>query len=101
MKRRLFIKNSLLAAAGCALAGFPRICWANPLNGRTGKVLIGIFSPSHCAAPIIFAEHKGYFSESGVQVELINYPTMSALANDLVAGSIDLGQLTVPLAFAI
>ena len=101
MKRRLFIKHSLLATASYALAGFPRVSFATPLNKFKTKFQIGIFAPSHCAAPLIFAEQKRFFSDSGVRVELINYPTMSALAKDLVAGSIDLGQLTVPLAFSI
>lgn len=101
MKRRLFIKHSLLATAGYALAGFPNLSYAIPSNKSKAKLLIGIFSPSHCAAPIIFAEQRGYFSETGIKVELVNYPTMSALAEDLVAGVIDLGQLTVPLAFSI
>ena len=101
MKRRLFIKHSLLATASYALAGFPNISYASPANKSKAKILIGIFSPSHCAAPIIFAEQRGYFSDSRIKVELVNYPTMYALAEDLVAGVIDLGQLTVPLAFSI
>ena len=101
MKRRLFIKHSLLATVGYALAGYPCITYAAPINKFKAKLLIGIFSPSHCAAPLIFAEHKGYFSKAGVKVELVNYPTMVDLAKDLVAGVIDLGQLTVPLAFSI
>lgn len=101
MKRRSFIKHSLLATASYAFEGFPYVSFATPLNRQRANTRIGIFAPSHCAAPLIFAEHKGYFSDSGVKVELINYPTMSALARDLTAGGIDFGQLTVPLAFAI
>jgi ABC-type nitrate/sulfonate/bicarbonate transport system substrate-binding protein len=101
MKRRSFIKHSLLATASYAFAGFPQLSFATPSNKQKSKTRIGIFAPSHCAAPLIFAEHKGYFSDSGVKVELINYPTMSALARDLTTGGIDFGQLTVPLAFAI
>lgn len=101
MKRRLFIKHSLFATVSYALAGYPCISYATPTKKFKAKILVGIFSPSHCAAPLIFAEHKGYFSESGIKVDLINYPTMAALAKDLVAGVIDLGQLTVPLAFSI
>ncbi len=100
MQRRLFIK-SLLATASYALAPFHHLSFAAPINKFKEKILIGIFSPSHCAAPIIFAEHKGYFSEAGIKVELVNYPTMSDLAKDLVVGAIDFGQLTVPLAFSI
>ena len=101
MKRRWFIKHSLLATASYAFSGFPHLSFATPLNKQRSNTRIGIFAPSHCAAPLIFAEHKSYFSDSGVKVELINYPTMSALAKDLAAGRIDFGQLTVPLAFAI
>lgn len=101
MKRRSFIKHSLLATASYAFSGFPHLSFATPLNKQRSNTRIGIFAPSHCAAPLIFAEHKGYFSDSGVKVELLNYPTMSALAKDLAAGRIDFGQLTAPLAFAI
>jgi len=101
MKRRLFIKQSLVATASFALAGLPSISPAAPKSKFRDKILIGIFSPSHCAAPIIFAEHKGFFSDVGIKVGLVNYPTMSSLATDLVSGVIDLGQLTVPLAFSI
>lgn len=101
MKRRLFIQQSLLATASLALAGLPSISNATPKTPFKRKIQIGIFSPSHCAAPIIYAEHKGFFSEAGLKVELINYPTMTSLAEDLVTGVIDLGQLTVPLTFSI
>ncbi|NND33999.1 MAG: ABC transporter substrate-binding protein, partial [Saprospiraceae bacterium] len=101
MKRRLFIKHSLFATVSYALARLPGISHATPVIKPKGKTQIGIFAPSHCAAPLIFAEQQGYFTESGVKVELVNYPTMPALARDLAAGVVDLGQLTVPLAFAI
>ena len=101
MERREFIKGSLLVTTHFTLASLPRICLA-ALGAQLKKtILIGIFSPSHCAAPLIFAEKKGYFKDEGLRVKLINYPTMSNLAKDLVAGNIDMGQLTVPLTFAI
>ena len=101
MKRRLFIKRSLIATASFALTGLPEISFTTPPSKIGETIVIGIFSPSHCAAPLIFAEQKGYFSKAGIKVELVNYPTMSTLAQDLVAGVIHLGQLTVPWTFVI
>jgi len=101
MERRDFIKNTLLLTTNLTLSALPLTSLAAPAIHLKKEIIIGIFSPSHCAAPLIFAEKKGYFKDEGLSVTLINYPTMSALATDLAAGSIDLGQLTVPLIFAI
>lgn len=101
IKRRDFIKNTLLLSSNLALTSLPLVSFTTPKINLNKEITIGIFSPSHCAAPLIFAEKKGYFKDEGLSVKLINYPTMTALARDLVSGSIDLGQLTVPLIFAI
>jgi ABC-type nitrate/sulfonate/bicarbonate transport system substrate-binding protein len=101
IKRRDFIKNTLFLTTNLALTSLPLISFAAPKFHLNKEITIGIFSPSHCAAPLIFAEKKGYFKDAELRVKLINYPTMSTLGKDLVAGNIDLGQLTVPMAFAI
>ena len=101
MERRDFIKKTLFLTANLTFSSLPGILLAAPAVHLKKTITIGIFSPSHCAAPLIFAEKKGYFKDERLNVKLINYPTMLALANDLISGRIDFGQLTVPLAFAI
>jgi len=101
LKRRDFIKNALLYTSNFALTSLPNISLAAPNVHLSKEIAIGIFSPSHCAAPLIFAEKKGYYKDEGLNLRLVNYPTMSTLAGDLLAGNIDLGQLTVPLTFAM
>ena len=102
MDRRDFIKYSFLTTANLGFLDLPEFSYALPtVTYRRQAISIGIFSPSHCAAPLIFAEKKGYFKDSGLKVELINYPTMSTLAKDLLRGRIEFGQLTVPLIFSI
>jgi ABC-type nitrate/sulfonate/bicarbonate transport system substrate-binding protein len=59
-----------------------------------------LFSIPLCS-PSYFCRKKRYFKDERLNVKLINYPTMFALANDLISGRIDFGQLTVPLTFAI
>lgn len=101
MKRRDFIKNTILLSTSLSLKSIPEISLAAPVVLQKRRIIIGIFSPSHCAAPLIFAEKKGYFKDEGLNVQLINYPTMLGLAKDLIAGKLDMGQLTVPLIFAL
>ncbi len=101
MERRDFIKNTLLLTSNFTLASLPGISLAASTVHLKNTITIGIFSPSHCAAPLIFAEEKGFFKDERLNVKLINYPTMPALAKDLISGRIDLGQLTVPLTLAI
>lgn len=64
-------------------------------------VNVGIFGPSHCAAPFVCAYLKGYANDEAVRINLINYPDMSLIAKDLISGKLDFGQLIVPLVFAI
>lgn len=91
--RRRFLK---MLGLGMAPLVLPR--W---VSGAEPAVRIGIFGPSHCAVPVVFAHLAGYFTAQGLQVELTNYPSMSAIAKDLISGHLDFGQLVVPLVFAL
>ena len=102
MDRRNFLRLCLLTTSNLTIGSLPGIPkQVSAATARKQTVTIGIFSPSHCAAPIIFAEQKGYFKEFGLDVRLINFQTMSALAKNLLSGEIDFGQLTIPLIFSV
>ncbi|MEW6218855.1 MAG: ABC transporter substrate-binding protein [Thermodesulfobacteriota bacterium] len=97
MSRRDFLAatGSLALAAGLPASRL----WATPVKPR--EVSIGLFGPSHCAAPFVFTRTKGLFERRQLAVNLVNYPAMPLIAKDLIAGTLDFGQLIVPLAFAI
>jgi nitrate/nitrite transport system substrate-binding protein len=101
--RRNFLKKACGIAAATSLAGSnllqPASIIAAVLTPR--PITIGIFGPSHCAAPVVFTHLKGLFKKEHLNVNLINYPDMSLIARDLINGKLDFGQLVVPLAFAL
>ena len=100
MDRRQFIKKSGIILAGTALTGIHPVRAMSALH-LNNEVRIGVFGPSHCAAPVFFAQEKGFFAEVGVKVRVINYPSISSIAKDIAADNLDLGQLVMPLNFAI
>jgi len=67
----------------------------------TKNVSVGILTPSHCAAPYVYADIKGFYEKNGVKADLVLYPGMPEIAKDLVAGRIQFGQLMLPLFLAI
>lgn len=98
MKRRDFIKSTAVILANAALS---RLALAAPAV-HTKEVKIGIFTPSHCAAPLIYASIKDFYKkDAGLAVRLIRYPSQQDIAKDLVSGKIDMGQMIGPLVFAI
>lgn len=64
-------------------------------------VTVGLFTPSHCAAPYLLAQAKGLFKAEGLEVELRRYPGVAQIAADLSGGRLDFGQLITPLVFAM
>ncbi|MEW5803383.1 MAG: ABC transporter substrate-binding protein [bacterium] len=100
--RRNFIKRMAVAVSSSMVgAGLikPRSIMAviPPLP----EINIGVFAPSHCTVPFVYTKLKGFFQEEKLRVNLINYPDMALIANDLISGKLDFGQLIVPLVFAI
>ncbi|MCI0469918.1 MAG: ABC transporter substrate-binding protein, partial [Nitrospirae bacterium] len=92
MNRRQFLKKSAVVIANSALIGLPAKLNASPAVQTKKEVRIGIYGASHCAAPLIFAEQKGYFKQEGIKVKLINYPNMPSLVKDLLSGGLEMGQ---------
>lgn len=96
--RRQFMQ----AVGGLALGG---VCWSAQSGARRSTVSrptrIGVFGPSHCSVPFVYAKATDQFSREQVRVELVNYPAMSEIVADLASGKLDFGQLTVPLALAL
>ena len=101
MNRRHFIKQVSLLAANTALVNLPQNLIAAPAVHIKKTFRVGIFAPSHCSAPLVYASMNNLFKKQGLQVELINYPVMAKLAKDLLSNVIDLGQIPTPLVFAI
>jgi len=101
MNRRNFIRHVSVLAANAAFLNTPKNATAAPAVHIKKEFRIGIFAPSHCSAPLVYAWMNKLFKEQGLQVELINYPVMAHLAQDLIKGKIEMGQLTVPLSFAL
>lgn len=97
-----FTRRKFVQLGGAALttlgltSGFPNIVAAIPKH----IVKIGVFSPSHCSAPMLYADIAGYYKEHGIAVEIIYADSMSKLANGIINGDLHFGQLMVPLAIA-
>ena len=102
--RRDFLKQAGTSALVLSAASFAPFGAFFPL-GRAkaagGKATVGIMAPSHCAAPYAYASVKGLFEKHGVDVELRFYQDMLAIAKDLLAGKIQIGQLISPLFLAM
>ena len=100
--RRQFIKQAgcfLLSSTVASEIISAKPALAAPLGSR--QVNIGTFGPSHCATPFVYSKLCGFFKKEKLNVNLINYPTMPAIAKDLIRGKLDMCQLVVPLVFAI
>ena len=65
------------------------------------EINIGTFGPSHCAVPFVYTKLRGFFEEEKLNVNLINYAAMPLIAQDIINGKLDFGQLIVPLVFAM
>ncbi len=100
MKRREFLKGCLYVGTFFSLNSLSRTI-TKVFAHTTKGVKVGIFAPSHCCVPLVYAEQKGYFKREGLKLSLINYKTMQELANDLISGKIFAGQLVGPLIFAM
>lgn len=95
--RRKFVQLGGTALTTLGLtSGFPSIIAAIPKH----VVKIGIFSPSHCSSPILYADIAGYYKEHGIPVEIIYFDSMSKLANGIINGDLQFGQVMVPMAIA-
>jgi nitrate/nitrite transport system substrate-binding protein len=101
--RREFIKQAAGSIVGAvSLPGWlTRPAFAQIGPPRTHEVTIGTFGPSHCATSVVFSSLRGFFKSAGVNARVINYDDMRKIAADLMNGSLDFGQLVVPLVLAM
>jgi nitrate/nitrite transport system substrate-binding protein len=99
--RRDFLKGvgSLVVSGSLFSAGVITPGSVFAVGGR--KLAVGTFGPSHCAATFIYPKVSGLVREGGLDLSLVNYPDMASIARDLAGGRIEMGQLVVPLAFAL
>lgn len=102
INRREFLKTAgtLTVAGGLAGAGIVNPAALFAAIHVPGKLNIGIFGPSHCAAPFVISKLSGYLPKD-CEVNLINYPEMPLIAKDIMSGKLDFGQLLTPMALAI
>ena len=94
--RRQFLKNALFTI-GSAFAYFAGLKLFSPKKVMAQvnvpkELNIGIFGPSHCAAPFILAKIKEFFKAEGINLKLTQYPSMSDISNDIANGKLDFGQ---------
>lgn len=95
--RRKFVKLGGAALTSLSLgSGFPNIIAATPKS----IVKIGVFSPSHCSLPMLYAELAGYYKEHGVRVEIVYATSMTKLAQGIINGDLHFAQLMVPMTIA-
>jgi nitrate/nitrite transport system substrate-binding protein len=59
-------------------------------------VRVGIIVPSHCALPMLHAQLSGFYEQNGIAVEIHPLPTSNAIANGLVEGRLEVGQVMTP-----
>ncbi len=102
-ERRRFIKKTgeLLLTSAAITSGFIKPDYALSSTRPSREINIATFGPSHCATPFVYSKLTGAFKDAGLNVNLINYPSMPLIAKDLISGKLDFGQLIVPLVFAI
>ncbi len=98
MERRQFLKGLLIGGVSFVLNSIPGIgkhIFATSLK----ETKIGIFGPSHCCVPAVYAKEKGFFKKEGINVTLQNYRTMLELMQNFLAGNIFAGQIVGPMVF--
>ncbi len=100
MKRRQFLKGVLYFSSFLAINGLSATI-KNVFGSSTKELKIGIFAPSHCCVPLVYAEQKDYFKKEGLKVSLQNYKTMPELVKDILSGKIFAGQVIGPMVFAL
>jgi nitrate/nitrite transport system substrate-binding protein len=97
--------GALLALSASELAGlgaFFRVPGAHAAEFKgTKDVSVGIMTPSHCAAPYVYADIKDLYEQNGLKADVVVYQGMPEIAKDLIAGRIQFGQLMLPLFLAI
>ncbi len=101
--RRELLKQTGKIILACALPTLPgfRPGLARAELGRRRPVTVGIFTPSHCAAPYLLAQTKGFFKDEGLVVELRRYSSNAQMAEELSGGRLDFAQLVTPMVFAM
>lgn len=87
MNRRLLFAFVCAALGGWVLS--PRS--AEAVAGGPTKITLGIAIPSYVHAVAWLAEEKGFFRESGLEVEVIVMGGSSATMKGLVSGDLDIG----------
>ncbi|GAB6184431.1 ABC transporter substrate-binding protein [Thermodesulfovibrio hydrogeniphilus] len=100
MNRRHFLKGILYVSSSLATNGLSGTI-TKVFGSYAKEVKIGIFAPSHCCVPLVYAEQKGYFKKEGLRVSLQNYKTMPELVKDILSGKIFAGQVIGPMVFAV
>lgn len=64
------------------------------------EIRIGVLALTD-SAPFVAAQHMGYFSDCGLNVQLVRQPSWSTLRDKLVYGEIDAAHMLAPMAIAV
>ncbi|MBI3939715.1 MAG: ABC transporter substrate-binding protein [Acidobacteria bacterium] len=87
---------ALWLATGVSLAGCGRMGQTETQPSKTGNVLFGVVGKSATTWPLFVALRKGFFAANGLQVEVIVTGASANTAQQLAAGSLNLGESGLP-----
>lgn len=92
--RRKVLKGLSLISLSCLL---PKKSYGAPEILKKTEWPVAIFYPSHCASPIVFASIKKWYAEAGLNIKLVNFPSMPNLVKSFVKDGFLAAQIPVPL----
>lgn len=99
ISRREFIKKSSSAAAATLWSGTLLEKTAFAIAGKNMK--IGVLAPSHCALSAVHAQIAGNYKKNGINAEIVYLPDMKDVAQGLINGELEAGQLIGPVFLAL
>ncbi|KPA09934.1 ABC transporter substrate-binding protein [Candidatus Magnetomorum sp. HK-1] len=91
--RRQFVKQAAASIGGLAILGPTQIF------AKASLVKIGVYAPSHCALPIVYAYHNNVLKNNGVNAEIVYCSGMPDIMKKLITGEIHFAQLMSPMVF--
>lgn len=94
MHRRAFLKTVGFLSGYSILA---KEIKASPEIIKKTEWPVAIFYPSHCASPIILANMRNWYKEAGLNVKLVNFPSMPKLVQTVQKEPFLAAQIPTPM----
>ena len=91
LSRREFLQGASVIAGATLLGG--SLFENNAFAVATKTVKIGVLPPSHCALSMVHAHLAGTFKKNGLNAEIVYMQDMKFIAQGLISGELDAGQL--------